>query len=67
MSTERNETDITMSLSKRFVVGTNDAKTGVLASSSRIGLKRCSSEAGYLAKITFQFLQKLQLNILLDK
>jgi len=57
MSTERNETDITMSFSARFMVGANDAKTRVLASSSRIGLKRCSSKTGYPAKVIFQFLQ----------
>jgi hypothetical protein len=56
VSTKRNEADITMSLSAGFMVGANNTETGVLASGSRIGLKRRRSEAGYLAKIIFQFL-----------
>lgn len=54
--TVRNQANITMPFTPRFVVSTNHAKTRIFTSSSRVWLERRRGKSSNFAKIIFQFL-----------
>lgn len=62
MSTERNETNITMTLAPGFMVGTDDAKASVFPGSPGIRLERSSIETSNLAEIFLEFLNKTHIS-----
>ncbi len=58
MGTKRNQADITIALSARFMISADDTQTCILASSSGVGLQRSSGKSSDCTKIIFQFLRK---------
>jgi len=56
VSTQRNETHITMAFATGLVVGPNDTETRIFSSRARVGLQRAGVEPGDFAQIVFQFL-----------
>lgn len=56
MCTDGDQAYVTMRLSTRLVVSTNDGETGVFARGTTVGLERAAMEARDSAQILFQLL-----------
>ena len=52
----RNQADITMTFTSRFMISPNDRQTSILSSSARVWLQGASVETSDLAKVVFEFL-----------
>ena len=52
----RYQHDVSVSLSAALVVGADHHQAGILARSTRVGLKRTCFETGYYGQIVFQLL-----------
>ena len=56
--TDRNEADVSVTLSARFMVRPDDRQASVLSGGARVGLERASRETSNLAKVLFEFLRE---------
>lgn len=56
MSTQRNETDIAVLFTTRFMISADNAEASILSSSTRVGLEGSGVETSNLAEILFEFL-----------
>ena len=63
MSTDRDQTDVSVTLAARLMVSTNHRESSVLARGTRIRLKRASVEAGDLAEVAFKFADDLHVSL----